>query len=246
MLIKAHVDAGHDVLVAASTESFDESGNLTYVESASYMGGEGAKVVRLPYRSFISSFIARKIRSYKGLYELLNEFSPDVILFHGLTSFDLLVVSAYAKKYPHVTLYADSHEDFNNSARGIISRLFLYKLFYKPILDFSKKYIKKIFYITLETKDFCMQVFSLDETLLEFLPLGGVIPDDEEYSKYRKEFRYKHGVVEEEIVFCQTGKFDANKNFSIQYEHLKPYQTLILNFLSAGYSTLRIVMSCSS
>lgn len=233
-LIKEHVDSGYDVQVAASTETFDNNGNLSYGRPGSYTGREGCKVTRLPYRGFLPFFLAKKFRSYKGLPELLKEFNPDIIFFHGLASFDLLVVSFYVKKRPHVTFYADSHEDFNNSARSALSRFFLYYLFYAPILSYSKRYIKKIFYITYETKIFCQKIFSLDESSLEFLPLGGTVLEDDDYMRARSSIRSKFGLSNGEIVFCQTGKLDRNKKLINSLLAFKEIASPNVRFFIAG------------
>lgn len=211
MLVKEHVAAGHEVLVIASTETYGADKNLCYVEPTEYMGQDNARVIRLPYRFLLSHFLMKKVRSYGGVYQLLEDFKPDVIMFHGMCGFELLTVARYVKNNPAVKLYADSHEDFNNSARNFITLNTLYRLFYVPIIWFSKKYINKVFYITYETKEFCEQVYKLKEEQLEFFPLGGVIYNDKVYDSTRNEKRKEFNVNDDEIVFFQSGKFDAKK-----------------------------------
>ena len=47
-LVRQHVADGHEVLVIASTEIFDGKGGLGYAEPGSYIGSDGAKVIRIP------------------------------------------------------------------------------------------------------------------------------------------------------------------------------------------------------
>lgn len=214
MLVREHVSAGHDVLVLASTESYDKDGQVCYLQPSSYVGNDGAFVKRLPYLKFLPSTIARKIRAHPGVFKELEEFEPDVILFHGMCGFELYTVARYTSKNPGVSLYADSHEDFNNSATTFLSRNVLYRLFYVPIIKISLKHILKVLYITHETKLFCRKVYGLDDQNLEYYPLGGVVLDDTNYYEKRIGKRAEIKVSEDQIVYLQTGKFDKNKKLN--------------------------------
>lgn len=211
MLIQEHVKAGYDVLVIASTETFDEHKKITYVKSSKYLGKDGAKVIRLPYRNFLPKMLMRKLRMHPNVYKILNDFKPNVIMFHGMCGFELLTVARYIKKNPHVKFYADSHEDFNNSARNFITRNTLYKFYYTPIIFLTKKYIDKVMYITIETKTFCKSVYNLKDSQLEFFPLGGVVLSDSDYTAIREEKRDLYSIENNEIIFFQSGKFDIKK-----------------------------------
>lgn len=211
MLVRQHVNMKHDVLVLASTEVYNEDHRLDYTESGEYIGTDGAKVVRLPYRNFLPFSFMKKIRAYPGVYKILEEFSPDIIMFHGPCSYELLTVARYVSRNPNVKLYVDSHEDRYNSARSWLSRVLLYKMFYVPVIHFSKKYVDKFFYLTYECKLFCQNIYGLQDSELEFYPLGGVVFDDDEYNKRRSLMRKEIGVDESTLLFFQSGKFDAKK-----------------------------------
>ncbi|MCL2589450.1 MAG: glycosyltransferase family 4 protein [Betaproteobacteria bacterium] len=183
MLVAEHVRAGHSVHVLASTETFGTDGKLTYINSSSYMGSDGAIVERLPYRfTSFSHFFARKFRAYVGLTARLEEIAPDVIVFHGLCGFALLEVAKYVKRNPRVVLYADSHEDFNTSARGLLSKWLLHFMCYRVIFQISLPEISKVFCISKETVLFVRDFYGCPEIKIEFLPLGGKIFSDEEYN----------------------------------------------------------------
>ena len=188
MLVREHVSLGHDVLVLTSTETFDDEGGLTYIDPSTYIGSDGATVKRLPYSGFLPAKLARKLRNHASVYEELLQFAPDVIMFHGMCGFELYTVSRYIAKHPNVILYADSHEDFNNSATTFLSRALLYKLFYVPVIRSSLRYISKVLYITYETKLFCNDVYGIDDELLEFFPLGGIVEKSDRYLSLRVKF----------------------------------------------------------
>lgn len=223
MLVREHVQAGHEVLVLASTETFDDNKNLSYLEPSSYIGKEGAKVIRLPYSRYLPHYAMTKFRVHPGVYNAIDEFKPDVILFHGACGWELITVSRYAKKNKNVKLFVDSHEDSNNSARNFIARLLLYKLFYVPIIKFSKRYVEKFLYITYETKMFCKSVYGLEDDALEFYPLGGVVLSDVDYYEKRNSTRLSLEIFDADILFFQSGKFDEKKKL---LESLRAFKSL--------------------
>lgn len=211
MLVRKHVEMGHDVLVLASTETYGDAKTLTYVEPKAYIGSEGALVDRIPYCRFIPHILSKKLRVHPDIYKKLEAFKPDVIMFHGLCGWELLTVAKYVKKNSKSIFYADSHEDFYNSARSFLSRAFLYGLYYKPIIQFSKRYINKFLYITDETRLFCKSVYGLHDNQLEFFPLGGEVLDDARYYEKRNIKRKSLLIKDGDIVFFQSGKFDSKK-----------------------------------
>jgi glycosyltransferase involved in cell wall biosynthesis len=211
MLVREHVKAGHDVSIIASTESYGENKKVTYLEPSEYMGSDGASVKRIPYSTFLPKPIMKKIRIHPGVYEELDRLKPDVIMFHGMCGFELLTVSRYVKRNPRVKFYADCHEDKYNSATSFLSRNTLYRLFYVPIINISKKYIDKVLYLTHEAKIFCYEIYGLKEKQLEFFPLGGVVYPDDYYAKVRNKKRAELNILPSETVFFQSGKFDAKK-----------------------------------
>ena len=234
MLVREHVRLGHDVLVLTSTETYDDEGMLTYIDPSTYIGSDGATVKRLPYGGFLPSKLARKLRYHASVNEELLKFAPDVIMFHGMCSFELYTVSRYIAKHPNVVLYADSHEDFNNSARTFLSRVLLYKLFYVPVIQLSLKYISKVLYITYETKLFCNNVYGIDDELLEFFPLGGIVEKKDRYLSLRKDGRFEYLIDDNHTVFLQSGKFDAKKKLIESLKAFSKVKNENITFLIAG------------
>src|SRR5699024_6237929 len=120
---------GHDVTIIASTEMYVNNKELGYVNPGEYKNEHGIKVIRIPYRKILPHRAMRKIRTYTHVYEILKNENPDVILFHGPQSYDLLTVARYKKDNPMTKLYVDNHADRGNSARGYISKNILHKLY---------------------------------------------------------------------------------------------------------------------
>lgn len=223
MLVREHVRAGHEVLVLASTENYNNQGQLSYSAPGCYRGSDGAEVLRLPYRSLGPHALMKKIRTYPSVYQKLCEFKPDVIMFHGACAWELLTVLRYKKNNPSVKIYVDSHEDFNNSARGFISKNILHRLFYRAIFKKSIPYIEKVLCISIETMDFIGGFYGCPSDKMEYFPLGGKIFDDAVYKENRTNAREKYAIQADALVFLQSGKFDKKKKLT---ESLDAFQKL--------------------
>ena len=236
-LVRQHVDDGHDVLVIASTETFDGKGGLQYIEPQSYMGSDRAKVIRLPYAIWLPLSIARKLRVFTGIYKLIEGFRPDAILFHGCAGNEIATVANYASKHPNVLFYVDSHEDFNNSARSFLSHRILHGLFYRIRLQQALPHIRKILCVNVDAMDFVSEVYRVPADRLEFYPLGGFPLDDGEISRRRVKTRAALGLREQAFVFLQSGKMTPRKKLSSSLRAFSQLPGENLRFLIAGLLT---------
>jgi hypothetical protein len=223
LLPKYHKLDGHDVLVIASTETYLDNKVLGYTKPGRYINEDGIPIIRLKYSKLLPHRIMKKLRVHKGIFRLCEDFRPDVIMFHSLCGWELLTVSRYKRHHPEVRFYADSHEDANNSARGIVSRFFLHGLYYRLILQLSLPYIEKIFYISLETREFIKSMYGVPEEQMEFFPLGGDVYPDEMYYQKRRKARSIMNVSSGDIVIVQAGKMGRKKKI------LQSMQTLQKN-----------------
>lgn len=210
-LTRMNMMDGHDVKIIASTETYIDNSKLAYVKARKYFTKEGIEVNRIPYKKYLPHIMMKKVRHYENVYNLIEEFSPDVIMFHGLCSYELVTVAQYKKNNSNVKLYADSHDDKNNSAKDWISKNILHKIFYKNIIKKAYKYIDKIFYITYETKVFLKEIYDIDEEKMEFYPLGGYIFSEEKRNENRTKIRKQLGIKEKDILLVHTGKLSESK-----------------------------------
>jgi 1,2-diacylglycerol 3-alpha-glucosyltransferase len=204
-LVARHVADGHKVLVIASTEVMTKSGKVEYWPASRITQNDGVEVIRLPY-SFWPLKLARKLRVHPGLYELLRDFRPDTILFHGSAGWEVQTAARYARDNPEVLYYIDSHEDKNNSARGFVSREILHKLYYRSCLSRAMPHVRKLLCYSTESIDFVTEYYRIPRDRTELFPLGGNIPDDDQYTEKRNRTRSSLGVQATDIVFIQSGK----------------------------------------
>jgi 1,2-diacylglycerol 3-alpha-glucosyltransferase len=223
LLVRQHVNDGHNVLVIASTETFDENGGLSYVKPNNYLGSDGAYVIRIPYVVWLPHSLARKLRVHSGVYSQITDFAPDVILFHGCSGNEIVTVAKYAKNNPDVLFYADSHEDFNNSAKGFLSRHILHRLFYRQRFLIALPSIRKILCVSTESIEFMRVLYDVPEDKIDFYPLGGFVLTDEDRVLRRKITRKKFDWGDEILVFLQSGKFTYRKKL---VESLRAFKNL--------------------
>ncbi|MEN6460583.1 MAG: glycosyltransferase family 4 protein [Syntrophomonas sp.] len=202
---------GHDVSIIASTETYINNTQLGYVEPRDYVNEDGIPVRRIPYRRIPISFLRRKIRSYPGVYQILEEQKPDVILFHGIPAWELKTVAKYKRKHPEMKLYADSHEDFHNSAKTFLSKNILHKMFYKWIVRGSYQSLDKILYYSLEAKDFLNTLYGLPFNKMEFYPLGGTVIEEKEHQTRRQKVRKGLNLSDNHILIIHSGKLGRQK-----------------------------------
>lgn len=210
-LIRQHVQAGHEVLVIASTETHGDDGKVAYTKPSEFIGPEGARVVRLPYRLWPAP-LARKLRVHVGVYRQLDEFHPQAMLFHGTCGWEVATAARYARDHPEVSFYIDSHEDRYNSARSLVSREVLHKLYYRYCLGRAWPFAEKILCVSLETMDFVEQTYRVPRGKLEFFPLGGRPVAAAEYARRRGATRRELGIGDGEVLLVQSGKQTRRKN----------------------------------
>lgn len=210
-LVAQNVKDGHDVLVIASTETYSITNELTYIAPGEYLGLDGANVIRLPYSRLFPAYLSRKLRVNKGLYKELDRFKPDVVFFHGICGWELITASHYKKNNPDIHFFADTHTDFNNSAKGFVSRFFLHFVFYRTIARIALKQAAKVFCVSVDTLNFAKNFYGISQNKLEFYPLGGEILSPEEYGIARAKVRAELKLTQEHRVFVQTGKMGVQK-----------------------------------
>ncbi|EKD94627.1 MAG: glycosyl transferase, group 1 [uncultured bacterium] len=155
--------------------------------------------------------IRSKVRSYEGVYEILKDFKPDVVYFHGISAYELLVLKKYKRLNPDAKIIVDVHSDANNSGTNWISKYFLHKFFYRSIFQMTLPVIDKIFCISMECMDFAIEEYGAPKEKTEFYPLGGDCLEDDEYNVRRKNMREKLNINDEKILILQTGKINKKK-----------------------------------
>ena len=202
---------GHEVKIIASTETYIDNYTLGYTEPNEYVNEDGIQVKRIPYKKIINTLFTTKIRKYKNLYEEIQLFQPDIIMSHDLAYLSVLDVVRYVENHKNVKFYADTHTTADNSGTNWISLNILHRWFYKKLIKKAEPFLDAYFYIGKGEKDFSIKNYKMNPEKMEFLPLGGVIFEDDEYNRKRQNYREKLGLKNDEILLLHTGKLTELK-----------------------------------
>ena len=214
ILPRKHKQAGHEVNIVASCETYVNNQKLGYVKACRYVNNDGIQVTRLPYIRYIPLAIVKKLRIYAGLDKYLESIQPDFIFLHDIQFLSLKQIVEYKKKHTNVVIVADGHADYINSARGVISKEILHKLVYRYSIRNAEKYIDK-FYGTLPPRnDFMKEMYGIPAGKLEYLPLG--VDDDKicglSHEKDREDICAEYGIDKDNFIIVTGGKFDQAKS----------------------------------
>lgn len=209
-LAEQNVRDGHTVTYISNAQKYSD-GKIVDVGYEDVVLPSGVRLIRLPYVRVFNALISEKVRKVSGLYDILCELKPDVIMCHGLCSLSTLDVIKYKKNNKNVKLYADTHANSKNSGQNWFSLYVLHKGLYRFINQKSLPHIDKYFYITSDCKQFAIKNYGVSESLMEFYPLGGKLPQKENYDSARKRIREELCLKKDELLFVHTGKLDAAK-----------------------------------
>lgn len=133
-LAEQNVRDGHEVLYISNAAKY-ENGGVVETGYQDLMTPGGVRLVRLPYVRVLNRFVSGKLRRVTGLYPLLADFAPDVILSHDLCYWSVRDVLRYKKDHPRVKLYADTHTAACNSGTNWLSLHILHRMFYRALVQ---------------------------------------------------------------------------------------------------------------
>ena len=211
VLTRINKEDGHEVRIIASTETFKDNLTMTYVEPSEYVTEFGVPIQRIPYVKIGTHFSTVKIRKYVGLYDEIVKFAPDVILSHDIVFLSIFDVIRYKKEHPEVKLYADTHTGIYNSGTNWLSLHVLHRCFYRYLIHRTLPYLEKYFYISSGERDFAKEHYVIPDEMLEFYPLGGDLPTEEEYRQRRTARRAELGLAPDELLLVHSGKITSLK-----------------------------------
>jgi len=209
-LAEQNVADGHEVLFISNAAKYVD-GEIVETGYEDTVCSDGVRLIRLPYVKIFNKFISDKIRKVKGIYGLLVDFAPDVIMVHGLSFWSVKEVIRYKKDYPQVKLYADTHTAADNSGRSWISLNVLHKGLYRYLTQEALPNLEKYFYIGEDERLFAVKNYGVPEAMMEFYPLGGQLPSEADAKRYREVRRRELNIAEDELLLVHAGKLEPKK-----------------------------------
>ncbi len=206
LLIKYHLKFGHEVSVITTTLSLSSDAVEERVASGYFKSDKGFDIYRLKALS------PKKLRRFEKLSDTIKRIAPDFIFMHGTQFLDALKVVRYAKRN-HVTLVADNHADYYNSANSWFSMQVLHKGLWRFTTQAVVKCSDVIFGVSPIRCDFLNDVYGVPKRKIQLLPLGA---DDELIQDVRKNLNQgeTRGKMQgDKFIITTGGKIDSKKNF---------------------------------
>lgn len=211
ILPQINSEDGHDVLIISDCTCYVD-GKITETPEITKRIKDNLRLVRLKFSfKFIPSSLRNKIRYAPRLFSLLENFQPDVILHHSIVGMSLLAAGEYKKKHPLTRLYIDNHADFNNSGKSLLSITLQYRLYNKFLWDNISKYVDKVLYVSGESREFLHEIYKINNSQMEFYPLGGFIQSESEKINSRRLVRHRLNIPETDTLFIHAGKLNKSK-----------------------------------
>ena len=231
MLTDAQAKMGNEVFLWCNCYKWNE-GHIEKTPAQDKILDNGVHLRRYRYYYIVNNYLTEKLRITNGLYRDLEAVEPDIIMVHGPQSLSCYQISKYMKNHRNVGLVIDSHSDSFNTARNWFSVVFLHKILYKPAIKEIMKWAIKMYCVSIDTIDFMADMYGVDRCKMEYLPLGGHIFSNEEYSTYRKIRRNELALQEDDILIVHSGKLVPEKKTS----------DLLSAFMSVKSSKLNLII----
>lgn len=224
-IAKIQARMGHDVVVIALEKDYYtalQGRNIPDKQHTYISNGYKVRRIRLKYKWNF------RFNKFAGLYQILEEEKPDLILFHQTPYMSMLDVVRYKRKYSNVKIYLDFHCDYYNSGLSFLSRVFLHKTWYRFLTRITRKYVDMYYYITPKTKKFVKEMYLISDDKLEFLPLGCDIEEVDYGNRndVKRDIRSHLGIPMDDLVIITGGKLDEVKN---THSLIEAYQKLDMN-----------------
>lgn len=201
---------GHAVTYLSNPEKF-VNGEIVETGAEDTVLPDGLHLIRLPYVKLGPDIVTKKVRVFRGVYDILQREKPDLIFCHNLQYWSVRDVIRYKKAHPAVKLYADTHTDYYTSATNWLSLHILHRGFYRYLVRKALPYLEKYFCISDECRRFSIENYGVPEELMEFYPLGGILPTEEDYQAHRAARRAELGIKPDEPLLVHAGKLEPQK-----------------------------------
>ena len=212
LLPKYQVLLGHEVMLITTTKEYKGT-EIVECKESTFQSVDGFGVVRVAPVHFIFTKVTEFI-NYARIYDLICEFSPDLIFFHSLNCMTIFDAIKYVKHNPKCKLVVDNHLDFNNGYRPDESlKHKIMALFYRTIYKINNTYITRVYGVAPCRSAYAHEIFGVEYEKLDLLIMGA---DDQniDYNardEIRLDIRKKLNISEEDFVIVSGGKIDYNK-----------------------------------
>ncbi|MHB8108693.1 MAG: glycosyltransferase family 4 protein [Syntrophorhabdaceae bacterium] len=236
ILPKQHKLDGHEVEIVASTETYVDHKNLAYVAPQSYMSESSIPVTRLPYSRYLPKCIAKKIRIYEGISDILDRFLPEIIFVHDCQFVDIMHIASYARKRQNVRIYVDCHADLNNSAKNWLSKFILHKIIYRCCAKMIEPYTTRFYGVLPARCNFLHDMYGIPREKIELLVLGAEDKKIRIQSRdgIRTSICSESGINPLDFIIVTGGKLNKRKNIIALLDAVRLTKTENIKLLIFG------------
>lgn len=234
MLATLCSDLGHEVTIIARTDRWS-NGIIEYVEPCNRELSNGVRLIRLPLRFCRIKGLAYRLVKMVGLINALRRIRPDRIMVHGMGNFAMVDACIYKEHYDkQCVILADSHVDDLNSGRNWLSNNVLHGILYKYNLRIVKQTVDRFIATSDRAKQFCVNHYGLEPSLIEVWPLGGILASRIEIRESRQSIRKAFRIPDEAVLFIHTGKLSREKRTSTILEAMSEVTSPDIRLIIAG------------
>ncbi len=155
-----------------------------------------------------------------GLFEKLNELSPDIIFIHNICLHDYLASVKYVRLHPATALYGDNHSDYYNSPVNTLReksyRLILGRYMGKRVSSIAKR----VWGVTPWRVRYLTEVYYVPAQKTGLLVMGG---DEDKIAwnqraTIRQNIRHQYDIPDDGFLIITGGKIDRTKNIHLLIE----------------------------
>lgn len=205
-LVEENARQGHEVFVLASRHINKLDGNWGFAKPGEHQTTSGVVVKRIPYVWWLPDVVGVRLRIHSGVYKIISDIAPDVIVFHGISGWEMLTVAKFCRDNPHVRLFADNHSDWLTAGRTWFTKWFLHFMYYRTVARLALKYYEKVLCISPMTLEYANKFYGIPMDKLELFPLGGRPVNPSDYQEWRRRVRADFGLGPTDILIVQSGK----------------------------------------
>lgn len=194
-----------------------DNDHLGYMQNQELANAISAKGKRYE----INGVQIRKIKCYlntsntslicSGLYSLLRQERPDLILHHGVDSSTLIVAAFYKRIHPETRLFVDNHADSINESQNRLWDLCYNKIWLSFIVKLLGNTVDRYFGVTPLRCDYLHEKFGIPVSRIGFLPIGCDTRRVDAIQLSKNELRAKYQIPQKAFVIISGGKMDATK-----------------------------------
>lgn len=243
IITKYHKEEGFDVTVIASRVNYNKKTVEQFLDEAKeYFNIDGIKIKRINYKytsSRILFKISKTLRLYNNLFEELTKESPDIIFIHGAQFWDIKQIGKYKELNKDVTIYADNHADYINSAKKFLSKNVLHKIIWRYKIKNFLPYCKKFWGVTPNRCNFLREVYKVPADKIDLLPMGADSNKIDFAHKYeiRELIRKKFFLQPDDFIVISGGRIDKRKNIHHLITAINQIQNPNIKLLLIGTAT---------